>query len=248
LEPEILICDEVLAVGDVEFQKKCLGKMDGIARAGRTIIFVSHNLAAIARLCNRTLWVELGKIKMDSSTREVVKAYQSEGFVHRAQWIRPDSAAANGSFKFTEISLRSSQGVCSSLYGSNEPIMVEVRYVVSRPLSGCQVGTRVLNSEGIVVFTTSDADHLRVSAAPKESGSYQATFQIPAELLAPGSYSILMAAHLPQRDTYDVVDQAIAFEITEPDSLASLDGRLGVVTPFIRWETVRTRTPCPELV
>jgi hypothetical protein len=94
-----------------------------------------------------------------------------------------------------------------------------------------------------VIFTTSDADEAGVSAAPKEPGKYRARFEIPGGLLAPGSYTVLVAGHLPQRHIYDVVEQAVAFEISEQGSLTSLDGRKGVVTPLLKWETRKEAGP-----
>jgi lipopolysaccharide transport system ATP-binding protein len=239
LEPEILLVDEVLAVGDTAFQRKCLGKMGEVAREGRTILFVSHNLGAITRLCSRVLWLDGGRVRMDGPAVAVVSAYQLEGFSHRAQWARPASLAATGDFSFTEVAVQSRIGDRTSLFDGNETVNIGLVYSVRRRLSGCQVGIRVLNAEGVVIFTSGDADFLGTSAAPKDPGHYKATVQIPACFLAPGSYSVLVAAHLPERCVYEVIESAVAFEITAPGSLAALDGRLGVVTPLLPWSTNR---------
>jgi lipopolysaccharide transport system ATP-binding protein len=243
LEPEILLVDEVLAVGDTAFQRKCLGKMGEVARQGRTIVFVSHNLGAITRLCSRSIWLDAGQIRMDGGSGPVVSAYQLEGFAHRAQWIRPDSMKTNPDCAFTSVAVKSPEGEYSGFFNGDQPVAIAIEYFVRRPLSGCQIGVRVLNSEGVVIFSTSDADHLGVSAVSKEQGSYEAVFEIPAGFLAPGSYSLILAAHLPYRQMYDFVEQSVAFEIGAPGSLASLDGRLGVVTPLLRWETKALRDP-----
>ena len=95
LEPEILLVDEVLAVGDLAFQKKCLGKMDKVARAGRTIFFVSHQMNQIRRLCSRVLWIDSGRLVMDGATPEVVSAYESAMSQGELQGSgKPRSAAA----------------------------------------------------------------------------------------------------------------------------------------------------------
>jgi lipopolysaccharide transport system ATP-binding protein len=218
LEPEILLVDEVLAVGDINFQKKCLGRMGDIARGGRTVILVSHNLGAISRLCERVIWLDYGELKMDAAVAAVISAYQLQGFTHRAQWTRPASDTPNGEVRITSVSLKSPDGQYSSLFRGDQPVTAEIKYQIRRALSGCQIGTRILNSEGVVVLSTSDADHLGVSATPKEPGRYQAAFQIPGGMLAPGS--------------------EVAFEVTEEGSLASLDGRLGLVAPLLHWETL----------
>jgi lipopolysaccharide transport system ATP-binding protein len=239
LEPEILLVDEVLAVGDISFQKKCLGKMGEVAGQGRTIVFVSHNLGAITRLCARCIWLDSGAIKTDGPSVSVVNAYQQLDLVHRAKWTRSHLEAPTSAVHFTNVCVKTGDGAPTSLFNSDEPILVEIEYQVHTPVSGCQIGSRILNAEGVVVLSTSDADQLGVSASPKEPGSYQSSFEIPAIFLAPGSYSVLVAAHLPGRNAYDVVHQAVTFEVTAVGSLASLDGRLGVVAPLLRWQTTK---------
>ena len=142
-------------------------------------------------------------------------------------------------FCFTSIAVKDRKRQPACFFSGSDPILVEIRYTVRGSLSGCQIGCRVYNSDGLVVFTTTDADGSGVSALPKEPGYYQATFTIPGGLLAPGTYYLLLAAHLPLRTTYEIIDQAVSFEITLSGSLASLDGRLGVVSPFINWETLK---------
>ena len=239
LEPEILLVDEVLAVGDISFQRKCLGKMGDVAKAGRTVILVSHNLGAISRLCNRVAWVDAGRVKMDGPTDAVVNAYQSSGFALKAVWNRPPDLNGKGELRFLTVSLRADDGSYASQFDGKSAIHIEIGYEVNRSLSGCQIGSRILNSEGMVIFTTSDADELGVSATPKEPGKYQTGFEIPKGLLTPGSYTVLVAGHLPQRHVYDVVEQAVAFEVGEQGSLTSLDGRKGVVAPLLTWETTK---------
>ena len=239
LEPEILLVDEVLAVGDAAFQKKCLGKMGDVAKEGRTVLFVSHNMGAITRLCKRSFWLDEGRIVLDGLSNEAVSRYQSQYLTTCAEWKRPVPEKTDGDFAFLSIALRNSEGRLTSLFGGDEPVSVEIRYVVCRPLSGCQIGTRICNSNGLAVFTTTDADNSGVSALPKEPGCYRAIFMIPGNFLAPGTYYLLVAAHLPNRSVYEVIEQAVVFEVSPSGSLASLDGRFGIVTPLIHWETYK---------
>lgn len=239
LEPEILLVDEVLAVGDTAFQKKCLGKMGEVARHGRTVLFVSHNMGAISRLCPRSLWLNAGQVVLDGPSNVVVKGYQSQHLTICPQWIRPVGEHSDVDFAFLSVTTKSSEGQPSSLFRGDEPIQMEIRYSVRRPLLGCQIGTRIYNSDGLCVFTTTDADHSGFSALPKEAGSFRALFSIPGCFLAPGTYSIFVAAHLPGRDMYDVVEQAVVFEVAPSGSLISLDGRMGVVAPILVWSTTR---------
>lgn len=239
LEPEILLVDEVLAVGDAAFQRKCLGKMGAVAQAGRTVLFVSHNMGAITRLCERSLWLDEGRVHLDGLSQEVVSRYQSQHLTAAAEWKRPDAAKTDGDFGFLRVAVMDRNSRPTSLLPGDEPISVEIRYLVRRPLSGCQVGARVYNSDGIVVMTTTDADTSGTSALSKEPAHYRATFIIPGYFLAPGMYSLLVAAHLPGRSVYEVIEQAVVFEVGSSGSLTSLDGRLGVVAPVLPWETAK---------
>jgi lipopolysaccharide transport system ATP-binding protein len=239
LEPEILLVDEVLAVGDASFQRKCLGKMGAVAREGRTVLFVSHNMGAITRLCERSLCLDEGRITIDGLSNQVVNHYQSRHIRPCAEWKRADSVGKGDGFAFLRVMLSNGDGQPTSLFDGDEPVYMEIRYIVRRLLSGCQIATRISTSEGLVVFTTTDADNSGVSASPKEPGCYRTCFTIQAGFLAPGKYHLSVGAHLPYRNVYEVIEQAVVFDISPSKSLVSLDGRLGVVTPLINWETYK---------
>jgi len=243
LDPEILVVDEVLAVGDAAFQKKCLGKMDDVAKHGRTILFVSHNMGAITRLCPRAIWLEKGRVTMDGSSAEVVNAYHSQFLALRPRWGASPGNKSDGQFDFVSVEVRNNKHLQSGVFNADEPIYVEVNYIVRRALAGCQIGTRVCNAEGTVIFSTSDADYSGTSALPKSTGLYTSSFQIPPNFLTPGTYYIAVGAHLPNRDVYGMIEQAVVFEICPSGSLSSLDGRLGVISPLIRWETNKQPLP-----
>jgi lipopolysaccharide transport system ATP-binding protein len=237
LEPEVLLVDEVLAVGDAEFQKKCLGKMDEVSRGGRTILFVSHNMGAITRICPRSTWLDGGRIVRSGPSCEVVAEYQSRFLKARAEWARPKLDRDPKEFRFLGVKLENNDCQLVNVFTSDESVNVEIRYEVTRSLVACQIGTRIYGADGVVVFSTSDADYAGVSALPKHPGSYRTRFTIPSKFLRPGTYYITLGAHMPSRYVYDLVEDAVVFEISPVASLTSLDGRLGVVAPMIRWET-----------
>jgi lipopolysaccharide transport system ATP-binding protein len=243
LEPEILLVDEVLAVGDQGFQTKCLGKMSEVAKHGRTILFVSHNMGAISRLCERVIWLDDGKVMMDGSSAEVVNSYHTQFLTVRPEWKRFEASDSEREFDFLSIAVKDSNQQPSGVFSGDEPIFVEVTYIVSRTLAGCQIGTRICNFEGVVIFSTSDADTSGTSALAKEVGFYASSFQIPQNFLAPGTYYISIGAHLPNRDVYGLIEQAVVFEVSASGSLASLDGRLGVITPLIHWDVYKKPLP-----
>jgi lipopolysaccharide transport system ATP-binding protein len=239
LEPEILLVDEVLAVGDAAFQKKCLGKMGDVSKAGRTVLFVSHNMGAINRLCRRSLWLDDGRVLKEGDTAEIIHRYQSQSFVAAPHWQRVDHSNASGDLAFISVKATNDQYQMTSHFAGDEMIRVLIEYRVGRYLSGCQIGVRLHNSEGLPILTTADSDATGASATSKEPGLYHASFKIPGNLLVPGTYSLLIAAHLPQRNVYELIEQAIVFEVLPPGSLTSLDGRYGLIAPLFNWETHR---------
>lgn len=239
LEPEILLVDEVLAVGDASFQKKCLGKMGEVAKAGRTVLFVSHNMGAITRLCKRALWLDQGRIVQDGPASEVVSRYQAQYLTACPEWQRPPQEEIKSPFALLKIQVKNEEGQVAGVFGGNEAIRLELHYLIRQPLVGCAVGIRVHNSDGIPVFTSVDSDQEGVSALPKEPGYYQAILTIPGYFLAPGTYYVSAGAHLPFRTLYEFFEQVVVFEVSPSGSLASLDGRWGIVTPLIPWETFR---------
>ena len=239
LEPEILLVDEVLAVGDVSFQRKCLGKMSNVARAGRTILFVSHNMGAVARLCGRTIWLDGGRIVANGPSNDVLSEYQSSQEAPSATWTRPPDAGFGSEVSFLEASIRDTDGIPRVVFSGDEEITIAIRYKVAQSLGACAIGARICSYDGTTILTTIDADGTGYSALPKEPGLYSALFRVSKGLLAPGSYHVFLAAHAPGRHVYDLIEQAASFEIANVGSLASIDGRLGVVTPLFLWETTK---------
>ena len=239
LEPEILIIDEVLAVGDSAFQRKCLGKIDDVSKQGRTVLLVSHNIAAITRLCSRSIWLGDGKLLYDGVSSDVASRYQAEYLTACPEWKRSDLDEPKNDVTFMDVTIKNSDGDNCSVFGGDETVSVEIGYVVHRRLLACEIACRISKSDGLVILTTTDTDTdgEGLCALPKQPGSYRSVFSIPGNFLAPGTYSLLLAAHLPHRNIYDRVEQAVTFEVTSFNTLTSLDNRLGVVTLLIQWET-----------
>jgi lipopolysaccharide transport system ATP-binding protein len=237
LEPEILFVDEVLAVGDLEFQKKCLGKMQEVSKSGRTIVFVSHNMAAITRLCHRALWLDDGRVLLSGNTIDIVMRYQARYLTARSEWTRPEAGPRDDEFIFLGVRSLDERGEPISVFRCDEPVAIEVDYEVRRALSACQIGARVCSSDGLAIFTTSDADGSGYSALPMEPGRHKTAFTIPGGFLAPGLYYLFLGAHLPGRHVYDTVEQAVVFEISAVGNSFSADARQGIVTPFIEWRS-----------
>ncbi len=191
LDPEILVVDEVLAVGDAAFQKKCLGKMEEAGKEGRTILFVSHNMPAVRSLCGRAIWLSDGRVHQAGPSGEVVDAYLRQTL--RAGSLE-DVAAVIGAlppdpvFRLAGLEVRQG-GRPSAVVVNGQPAEVEIRYRVLERTRGLRVYFDLRDDEGSILVRTfhdDDADE----ATPVEPGDYRSTATIPADLLAPRDYEL----------------------------------------------------------
>jgi len=180
LQPEILLVDEVLAVGDAAFQAKCIGKMSETAKQGRTVLFVSHNMAAITQLCEKAVWLERGRIQMIDSPDEVVKAYLSHGNsqVVERQWSYPGDAAGDDRVRLVGARVLQ-HGRLASVIDINVPSSIELEFVVLREVRNLIAGIYVMNASEVGLFRSRDwrPNSLR-------PGRYRKQVQLPAQLLA----------------------------------------------------------------
>jgi lipopolysaccharide transport system ATP-binding protein len=245
LEPEILIVDEVLAVGDAEFQKKCLDKMDAVGHAGRTVLFVSHNMQAITRLCSRCVLLNEGRIKLDGPSTEVANAYMRAGITTTAAREWPDTAAAPGDqvVRFCAVRVRSERGEVVETIDIREPVGIELEYEVLLPDHVFLPHFSVRNQEGAHLFVGVDVDPTwRERGRPP--GRYVSTGWIPGNLLAEGLMSVqavLMSLNPPVG--HAIVDDAVGFRVL--DDLTARDtargdylyAMPGLMRPMLRWTT-----------
>ena len=195
LEPEILLVDEVLAVGDINFQKKCLGKMGDVARAGRTVVLVSHQLNQIRRLCHRVVWIDDGSVRQNGPTHEVVSAYESamaSGERNGGQSARGVDDA--GRFVNWEIIAPRAQ----DLYTLNTLGRVTIRFglKINRPVELGHHGIALFNNEGQLVWGNAK-DSMRLQA-----GDYDFCYEFPYLPLRPGSYAWRVSLY----DAGDLID------------------------------------------
>jgi lipopolysaccharide transport system ATP-binding protein len=157
LEPEILIVDEVLAVGDAQFQKKCLGKMGDVARGGRTVLFVSHNMAAVTQLCSRAMWLKNGACILAGHTAEVVQKYLLADTISvwERSWHWPGDAP--GDRRVRLLGTRVLQhGKAAGVVDINEGFELEIRFAVLRPCRNLIAGFNFYNSQGTCLFASCD--------------------------------------------------------------------------------------------
>jgi lipopolysaccharide transport system ATP-binding protein len=242
LEPEILIVDEVLAVGDVQFQKKCLGKMGDVSRSGRTVLFVSHNMTAVRQLTSRCILLKKGKVFFDGSPTDAIDTYfdvLGEHFtqgIDLADWPRP-KLNLDGDVTFKR--LRFARDI--SLFHPGEDLVMEVTAIANAGVPALRVSGTVSDGEGQPVghFFTRDACPMNAG----EERTFQVTFR--NFFLAPGRYSfglgLVEGTEITGYRDYDVVNEVLPFEV---GAIRGDDGTLGVWYPS--WGPVRM--PAPEMM
>ncbi len=217
LEPEILLVDEVLAVGDASFQKKCLGKMEGVAKQGRTVFFVSHNMQAVERLCTRAILLEQGRVAMIGSPQEVIATYLQAGLEKLGQrvWSDPQGAPGDRVVRLNAIRICNPEGEVSSQFDLQTPICVEVDFWVLEPEHRLDVHLYFYDTMGSLVMVAMDNQDEQWRGRPRPKGWYRSRCSIPAHFWNNRVYTILIGitsqpyiVHLIERDilSFKMVD------------------------------------------
>lgn len=248
LEPEVLIVDEVLAVGDMAFQRKCLNKMQSVGQQGRTVLFVSHNMSAVTRLCERAILLSEGAIADDGPAQQVISAYLDSGLCTNAERVWPNLEKAPGTavVRLRSLRVRTEDGKTTESIDIRRPVGVEMIYDVLTPGKVLIPNYHFFNEEGICAFVVHDLDpEWRRHTRPV--GQYVSTAWIPGNFLSEGRLLVgaavtsyyPMTVHFYERD-------AVVFQVTD-----SLDGDSargdyagsipGVVRPVLNWTTQLVR-------
>ncbi len=244
LESEILIVDEVLAVGDMAFQKKCLGKMSDVAAAGRTVLFVSHNMPAVLNLCTRVILLESGHITQMGDTETLVHQYLNTGLTVAAEQFFPDSRVLkypDTDLCFTGIRILNKNYEPTSFVHLTEDFFVEVHYRILHSIRSAQVSIILWNQDGVCVLTSTDMDE-DVSLIKRElkPGDCVSRIRIPGHLLRTGRYWIDLGSSIPGKRMLDIIEQSIAFEVIDNGSLdlKLSQRRRGIIGPILRWDSM----------
>jgi lipopolysaccharide transport system ATP-binding protein len=192
LEPEILIVDEVLAVGDSQFQKKCLGKMEDVSKEGKTIIFVSHQMSTIEQLCHRVIWLNKGQILHQGDASKILSKYLTQSSSDRPI-VCIEQPIERKEIFFTKITLLNNLNEASTELDVKSPFTINLNYEVVEAITDVEISIRIKTSEGTSVFTTVYSDASDKQKMDKTPGLYQASVQIPELFLMPGSYTVSFA-------------------------------------------------------
>jgi len=239
LEPEILLVDEVLAVGDAAFQKKCLGKMGEVGRSGRTILFVSHNMVAVTRLCNRALWLERGRLHAFGGVDEVIARYLAAGADGRGErrfCEDLDQCPGSEYVRLTAVRVRNQEGAVANVLDVRLPFSVEMVYRILRPTANLRLGLRIVAYDGTVVFSTRDLDDGNEEQV-RNPGDYISRCTIPGNFLDYGQYFVSFGADFPMTRSHFALQQALAFQIEPTGGVGGhvADGRSGLLRIRLPW-------------
>jgi lipopolysaccharide transport system ATP-binding protein len=245
LEPEILVIDEVLAVGDAEFQRKCLNKMSGVGKSGKTVLFVSHNMAAVTRLCDRALLMRDGQIIQDGSAAEIVHSHVTAGGENIAlkEWSDIETAPGDDKVRLREIRMITRSGsVLSGPHNASQDAGIQMTFDVLEPGQVLNPYFTVISETGIDLFSTIDADE-RYETEARQPGRYIMTATIPGGLLSEGTHYIRVVMR-SIKEKYQPFSErdVIAFNVVDEKSnwLGSgwWEGRPGgVIRPKLKWTT-----------
>jgi len=238
LEPEVLIVDEVLAVGDFAFQRKCLGRMEDVAHRGRTVLFVSHNLAAVTSLCTRAILLDSGRLLTDGPPKDVVGGYVSSGDESESSKEWPvDRALGDERARLLRIETR--QGGQEARGGIRSSMAIEVLLTVKIdcPSPKLQVGFELLDSDGVEILQTYHTDGESPEVLP--AGVHVLSCDIPGNLLNEGRYVIrpLAALFCEEWVIIRADEAALRFDVAFDHSRSEMwyQARNGVVAPRLQW-------------
>jgi lipopolysaccharide transport system ATP-binding protein len=243
LEPEILVVDEVLAVGDAAFQKKCLGKMSEVAEGGRTVLFVSHNMPSINRLCKRCVLLDGGRIMVDADTQTATAQYMisDTGTMATREWAvgqRPGDEVA----RLIAVGV-SQQGEISESIDIRYPVDIEMTYEVFKQNANLLSAFSFFDSQGVHLFVSGDLNDQQWSR-PRSRGIYSSVCRVPGNLFSEGIVRVVaeVSTRQPVYQIHFLVYDSVAFQVVdcgEPGSVRGSWGRPipGVMRPLCEWQT-----------
>lgn len=241
LEPEILIVDEVLAVGDMAFQKKCLGKIGQAAEGGRTVLFVSHNMVAVQKLCNRVVWLDRGAVFQEGLTADVIAQYMktSCSAIAEQTWDDPDSAPGNERVRIKRARVHPLGGKTTEPIDVHTPLDLEFEYWNLVPDSYLNLSVVISDESGSPLFNTGSGYERVWHGRPFPRGLFRSSFRIPGDLLNDGTHRVNLYIIKDQVEVIYKLDDALIFDVED-----SVRGRgawygkwIGAVRPNLPWET-----------
>jgi lipopolysaccharide transport system ATP-binding protein len=240
LEPEILLVDEVLAVGDAAFQKKCLGKMGDVAKEGRTVIFVSHQMDMVGALCSRCILLNNGSVLADSDPGKVIETYIQSFAYQKALSSFEEKEDENLELQIIKGRVINERGEPRVRFDVFEKIIFEFEYIVRKTMEGLVVNFE-LKRNGMTLFLSFDTDTDFQNFKSRTSGLYKCRVELPCPLLKPGRYSITTNTGIANTCIYQRLEDVLTFDVelySKPSSLLSYaERRPGMIAVPIKWDT-----------
>jgi lipopolysaccharide transport system ATP-binding protein len=242
LEPEILLVDEVLAVGDAAFQKKCLGKMGDVSKQGRTVLFVSHNMGAITRLCSRSFWLDHGLVRMQGLTSEAIASYLREDLSADTAETRWAVSEAPGDeyLRLRSVRVCQPRGSPSTRIDITKPFEIEINTEVLKPTDDVVIGLRVNAADGQTVLHT--ADVMGCEIPTRQRGLWISVCSLPAYALNHGTYTLSVGADIPNLRMLFIKENVLHWTVeTVSGQMGRYDPKAwgGLIGPGLaRWSTL----------
>jgi len=245
LETEVLVMDEVLAVGDVSFQQKCLDKMNEIRNEGRTILFLSHTMSAVTRLCDRAILLDAGHMVADGPAAKVVNDYLGASWkiTSKREWTDATEAPGNHVVRLRRVRIRDQEGRTSESTDIRHPVGVDIAYEVLQP--GVTLTPRIdlFSDAGVHLFSAHDiGDEWRYRSRP--TGQYVSTAWIPGNFLSEGNFvvNVSVMSHTPSTMLHAQAGNAVTFQVVDYHAKDSARGDYvgpigGVLRPLLNWTT-----------
>jgi lipopolysaccharide transport system ATP-binding protein len=240
LEPEILVVDEVLAVGDAAFQKKCLGKMGDVAKEGRTVLFVSHQMDMILSLCMRSMLLNCGTVFTIGSVDYVVDAYIRNGIFQQQKTQFEVDQIDEITLQIVSGRVLGDDGKEKGTFDVFSKITLEFEYILTKPIEGAVVNFE-LRRNGSTLFLSFDTDEDPILLDKRVPGCYVSRIQIPSPLLKPGNYSICTNTGIINTTTFQHLEDILSLNVelqSKPSSLLGYaDKRKGIIAVPLKWHT-----------
>jgi lipopolysaccharide transport system ATP-binding protein len=241
LEPDILAVDEVLAVGDASFQRKCLGKMGNVAQTGRTVLFVSHNMLAMEDLCDRVIWLDKGEIVDQGKPRQIISAYLQTSLSSDTQktWQDDETAPGNEDVRLLGAWVRPADRPANDPVTVRTPLEIGFDYRNLRPGSHLALSVALYNEQGIVVFTSGSGFDRKWSGTGMPAGDYRSICRVPGDLLNDGMHRITVYVIDSRGRTLLQHDDVLVFEVRDTaEARYGWHGKwVGTVRPMLEWTT-----------
>jgi lipopolysaccharide transport system ATP-binding protein len=240
LEPDILIVDEVLAVGDAEFQKKCMGKMKDVSGEGRTVIFVSHNMAALSALCNNSILLEKGKLVGYDITNNIINMYLHKDQRNTGETIDNSPASEGSKLKIRSVKVLNQEYISVSEINNARKGFIEISFEIFEKGRGYDVSLELKHLQHGSIFTTclKDIDTGKNDSKVWERGFNKFLIELPIKILREGDYLIYAAAAVPNVEVLDIYNYETLFSIIDSVSpvAKTTEGRNGSILPVLEWK------------